>query len=53
VSIDELFLELSEAQAHCPFEVTHVMVNVAGRWTGIAGVSWDEESGTLFVNAED
>jgi hypothetical protein len=53
VTPDELMLEVSEAVNHAPVDLRHVMLNVAGRWTGIQAVTWEEESGTLFIESED
>jgi hypothetical protein len=53
VTPDELLLEIDQCVNHAPVVLSHVMVNVAGRWTGIQGLSWDEETGTLFIDSED
>jgi hypothetical protein len=53
VSPDELLLEIDQAVSHASGPLSHVMVNVAGRWTNIQGLSWDEETGTLFIDTED
>ena len=30
-----------------------VMLNVAGRWTGVKGLTWDARTGVLLIESED
>jgi hypothetical protein len=52
VTLDDLVDDLNAASVSDdgPW---HVMLNVAGRWTGIKGISADAETGTLFIESED
>jgi hypothetical protein len=49
LKLSDLLAELSAASE---YEDEHVLLNVAGRWTGIARVTVDE-SGTILIESED
>jgi hypothetical protein len=35
------------------YDIDHIMINVAGRWTGIKSVTTDTDSDVILIETED
>jgi hypothetical protein len=50
-------MEVNDLLAKIAYEAEtgtdNVMLNIAGRWTGIKSISMDENTGTIFIESED
>ena len=53
VTPGELIAELDAVTADHEEGSLHVMIDVAGRWTGIKGTWTDEEAGIVFIETQD